>query len=112
MNRIATFAAAATVAMAAVAATPTTASAGSDDAIVAGALGFLGGAIIGGALAAPQPVYVEPAPVYVAPRRVYVRGADAHVAWCSAKYRSYSPYDNTWIDKYHRVRLCVSPYAY
>jgi hypothetical protein len=107
-----TAALAAALAIAAVAA-PTTAVAGPhDDAIVAGALGFLGGAIVGGALAQPAPVYVEPAPIYVQPRPVVIHGADAHVAWCSAKYRSYNVYDNTWIDKHGRLRICQSPYAY
>lgn len=107
MKTLAALAAAA--ALAATVAAPTAAFAHSGhhhgDAVAAGVLGFLGGAIVGGALAqpAPQPVYVQPAPVYVDPGR-------AHVAWCAGHYRSYSAYDNTFIDRHGRVRLCVSPY--
>lgn len=81
-----------------------------DDAIVAGSLGLLGGMIIGGALAqpAPAPVYVAPAPVYVAPG--YIDPAAAHASWCASHYRSWSAYDNTWIDRKGRLRACVSPY--
>jgi BA14K-like protein len=50
-----------------------------------------------------------PAPRHT-PQRIYVNAADAHEGWCAAKYRSYNPYDNTWIDKCGRLRICVSPY--
>lgn len=113
------FAAIAAVAIAAAVALPGTAFAGGHhhdgDVIAAGAIGLLGGAILGGVLAQPQPapVYVEPVPVYRAPRAVPVYVDDpaaAHEAWCAAKYRSYNVYDNTWIDKYGRLRACASPY--
>ena len=42
----------------------------------------------------------------------YGRGPvwDDHVAWCSRKYRSYDPYDNTWVSYGGSVRECRSPY--
>lgn len=73
---------------------------------------------------APQPrVYYRPRPVYVQPRVVYddpvpvyrhrARGYDdAHVEWCSRRFRSYNAYDNTWVSYSGRVNQCVSPYSY
>lgn len=94
--------------------------------IVAGAaLGIIGGVLLGQALA-PRPGYAYAPPAYYAPRyyqprRVYrqprvvyqnVDPRSAHVAWCSNRYRSYSPYDNTWVSYSGYVRQCVSPYSY
>lgn len=64
---------------------------------------FLGGAIIGGMLAAPR---YYPAPrYYSAPR-----GANAHVTWCYNRYKSYRASDNTF-QPYHGPRKpCRSPY--
>lgn len=89
--------------------------------IAAGAaLGLLGGVIIGSALApryepnyyAPAPrTYYRPAPrTYYRPARSY--GADAHVAWCADRYRSYRAWDNSWVDYGGNVRNCESPYGY
>ena len=109
MPKFAAAAVLATLVVAATAAAPAPALAGGwvdhRDAVAAGALGLVGGMIIGGALNA-GPVYAAPAPVYVP----VVDAADAHVAWCSGKYRSYSAYDNTWVDRSGRLRVCRSPY--
>lgn len=64
---------------------------------------FLGGAIIGGMLAAPR---YYPAPRYQAAPR----GANAHVSWCYNRYKSYRASDNTF-QPYHGPRKpCRSPY--
>lgn len=78
-----------------------------DNDLAVGALGLLGGMIIGGAIANAT----QPAPAY-APTPAYVPAAaiDAHIAWCSGRYRSYNIHDNTWIDLKGRLRNCVSPY--
>ncbi|WP_181705559.1 BA14K family protein [Chthonobacter rhizosphaerae] len=108
------------------------------DVVAGAALGVLGGVLIGQALAPqplyaapppPPPVYYEPQPVYVAPPPVYrqpqviyeeprpsrhyrrVSARAAHRDWCEDRYRSYDAYDNTWVDRYGRVRECVSPYG-
>jgi hypothetical protein len=51
-------------------------------------------------------------PVYPTTRRVYRRavGVPAHVSWCSARYRSYRAWDNTFQPYYGPRRLCISPY--
>ncbi|PRD43480.1 BA14K family protein [Phyllobacterium phragmitis] len=53
---------------------------------------FLGGAIIGGAIANQN------------------RGGSAHVRWCYNRYRSYRAYDNTYQPYNGPRRRCVSPY--
>ena len=55
---------------------------------------------------ARPPVYVANPPVYAAPPQV-----PARVAWCQARYRTYNPYNNTWVDNYGQLRVCVSPYG-
>jgi len=66
---------------------------------------FGAGAIIGGAIAAPRYVEPAPAPVYRAtginPR---------HYEWCSARYRSYDSYSNTFQPYNGPRQTCVSPY--
>ncbi|BCH28661.1 hypothetical protein MesoLjLc_05910 [Mesorhizobium sp. L-8-10] len=58
---------------------------------------FITGAIIGGAIAQPAPVYRPPS-------------GSAHVQWCYNRYRSYRAYDNTF-QPYHGPRQqCYSPY--
>jgi len=57
------------------------------------AAAFLGGAIIGNALA-PHTVY---------------RGGSAHVRWCYEHYRSYRASDNTYQPYHGPRRQCVSP---
>jgi hypothetical protein len=76
--------------------------------------GLLGGAIIGGALAAPYyygpgpyypPAYYAPGPYYPAPGYGPGPGAAAYggapggdaVAYCSRKYRSYDPSSGTFL---------------
>lgn len=90
-------------------------------AAVAGAAIF---GIVAGALAsqafAPPPAYYAP-PVYpVAPPPPYPNtyyapsypayAGNAHVAWCSQKYRSYNVNTDTWMDYSGNIRRCVSPY--
>lgn len=60
---------------------------------------FIAGAIIGGALANPEP------PVQYRPR------GNAHVDWCYARYRSYRASDNTFQPYNGPRRQCVSPYG-
>ncbi|CAM5374710.1 hypothetical protein ATER59S_01631 [Aquamicrobium terrae] len=57
---------------------------------------FAAGAIISGALANDRP-----------PPAAY---GNAHVNWCSQRYRSYRAYDNTWQPYNGPRRQCVSPY--
>ncbi|WP_420962103.1 BA14K family protein [Brucella sp. IR073] len=56
------------------------------------------GAAIGGAIA-NQPTRVVPS------------YANNHVAWCSARYRSYRAYDNTYQPYNGPRRQCYSPYS-
>jgi hypothetical protein len=54
---------------------------------------------------------VAPAPRYVAPPR-YGRGlSPAHYQWCSYRYRSYRPYDNSFQPYHGPRRACFSPYG-
>jgi len=61
------------------------------------AAAFLGGAIIGGAIANSGPRYYG--------------GGDAHVQWCYDRYRSYRAYDNTFQPYNGPRRQCISPYG-
>jgi hypothetical protein len=63
------------------------------------AAAFVTGAIIGGALAQPEPIY---RPRY---------GRNSHVDWCYARYRSYRASDNTFQPYEGPRRQCVSPYG-
>ncbi|MBX3596939.1 MAG: BA14K family protein [Rhizobiaceae bacterium] len=63
---------------------------------------FVAGALLGGALSAPAPVYREPT------RRVYM-GND-HVRWCYNRYRSYRASDNTFQPYNGPRQQCYSPY--
>ena len=64
------------------------------------ALGVIGGAIIGGAIARDR-----------ARRREIRRGySSRHVRWCYNRYRSYQERSNTWVSNSGRVRQCRSPY--
>lgn len=56
---------------------------------------FAIGSIIGGAMTAPRPAYAMPA---------------RHVQWCSARYRTYRAYDNTYVPRAGVRAQCVSPY--
>ena len=62
---------------------------------------FMAGAIIGGAIAQPQPA---PRP----PRRGLNQ---AHVQWCYDRYRSYRSWDNTFQPYQGPRRACRSPYG-
>lgn len=68
---------------------------------------FAAGAVIGGAVAAPR--YVEPAP---APVYRSTGGAlnPRHYDWCSARYRSYDSYSNTFQPYSGPRQECLSPY--
>ncbi len=65
---------------------------------------FITGAIVGGALAQPAPVYRQPAPVY------RQSPGSAHVRWCYDRYRSYRAYDNTFQPYTGPRQQCYSPY--
>lgn len=62
------------------------------------AAAFITGAIVGGALAAPAPVYRG-------------GGGSAHVEWCYNRYRSYRASDNTFQPYNGPRRACYSPYS-
>ncbi|WP_075290020.1 BA14K family protein [Pararhizobium arenae] len=62
---------------------------------------FATGAIIGGAVAQPRPVY--PAPSY--------SGGGSHAQWCANRYRSYRAYDNTFQPYNGPRQQCYSPYS-
>lgn len=64
---------------------------------------FVAGAIIGGAIAQPQP---HRAPQ---PRRGGL--SQAHVSWCYDRYRSYRASDNTFQPYQGPRRACRSPYG-
>lgn len=61
---------------------------------------FGAGAIIGGAIAN------QPAP----PPPAYGRVSQAHINWCSSRYRTYRAYDNTYAPQVGVRAQCVSPY--
>lgn len=64
------------------------------------ALGVLGGAIVGGAIARDR-----------ARRREVRRGfSRRHINWCYRRYRSYQERSNSWVSNSGRVRQCRSPY--
>jgi hypothetical protein len=79
---------------------------------------FGAGAIIGGALAAPryaEPRYVEPQyvrPQYVQPAPVYRASGlnPRHYEWCSARYRSYDSYTNSFQPYNGPRQACLSPF--
>jgi hypothetical protein len=56
---------------------------------------FLGGAIVGGALAAPNSYYM---------------GGNSHAQWCYNRYRSYRASDNTFQPYNGPRQQCVSPH--
>jgi hypothetical protein len=77
------------------------------------AAGFVGGVLLGGALAnsAPPPApapYMAPIPPYAAAPY----GSNPHVDWCLANHPGYNPYDNTYEAYYGGPRYaCQSPYG-
>jgi hypothetical protein len=80
---------------------------------------FVGGAIVGGLLAAPSYRYYD-APYYDPyyhrpPPRTYTRrvvpSTSAHVQWCYDRYRSYRAWDNSWQPYHGPRRQCRSPYG-
>ncbi len=105
MKIVATVALAATLGLAAMAATTTTASADWYGGNAVG--GFALGTALGlgvGAMAA-QPRYYDETPRYV--RRA---GWNAHVEYCQDRYRSYDLRTDTYINKYGQVRRCYGSY--
>ncbi|NVD38992.1 BA14K family protein [Ensifer sp. HO-A22] len=71
---------------------------------------FGAGAIIGGAIGSQQPQYREPQyrePQYRPQPSEY---SSAHVDWCLSRYRSYRPYDNTYVPRAGVRAQCMSPY--
>ncbi len=63
---------------------------------------FTTGAIIGGAVAQPRPVYPAPG---------YSSAGGSHVQWCANRYRSYRAYDNTFQPYNGPRQQCISPYS-
>jgi hypothetical protein len=77
---------------------------------------ILGGAVLGltlGALANPYAYPPPPPPDYYDPPPPPYAGGyaedEAHMAWCSATYRSYSPESDTWVDYNGVVHECIGP---
>jgi len=62
-------------------------------------IGTGAGAIIGGAVSQPRPVYRAP------------RMSNAHVQWCYNRYKSYRSSDNTFQPYNGPRRQCYSPYS-
>ena len=69
-------------------------------AVAAGIFGLAAGLIASQAF---QPSYPEPQPYYAYP-------TNAHIDWCSATYRSYSPETDTWRDYQGFAHQCIAPY--
>lgn len=63
------------------------------------AAAFVGGAIVGGAVANEPTYYAQPS------------YGNAHVQWCYNRYRSYRSSDNTFQPNSGPRRQCVSPYG-
>lgn len=63
---------------------------------------FAAGALLGGALASPGPVYADPGPVGLGPQ---------HYAWCEQRYISYRPSDNSFQPYEGPRQACISPYS-
>ncbi|WP_243463555.1 BA14K family protein, partial [Brucella suis] len=59
---------------------------------------FGAGAIIGGAISQPRPVYRAPA-------------GSPHVQWCYSRYKSYRASDNTFQPYNGPRKQCRSPYS-
>lgn len=77
---------------------------------------FAAGALLGGAFAGAYPPYDDDyyygPPVYreYAPPVYRVYGSAArHAQWCSARYRSYRAWDNTYQPNHGPRRQCIGP---
>ena len=71
----------------------------------------LGGFGLGLGLGLAAPRYYDE---YYVPRRTYrtYRGlSSAHVRWCSARYRTYRAWDNTYVPRLGYRAICRSPYG-
>ena len=44
--------------------------------------------------------------------RYHRGGSSAHVRWCHSRYRSYNPWNNSWVSYSGRVNYCRSPFRY
>jgi hypothetical protein len=69
----------------------------------------LGGFGLGLGLGLAAPRYYDN--YYVAPRRVYRGLSPAHVRWCSARYRTYRAWDNTYVPRVGYRAVCRSPFG-
>lgn len=106
MKTIAAAALAATIGIAAMAASTSTASADwyGGNAVGGFALGTAVGLGVGAAIAS-QPRYYDEAPRYV-----HRAGWSAHVEYCQDRYRSYDVRTDTYVNKYGQARRCYGSY--
>ena len=78
------------------------------------AAGVVGGLALGALAAGAANSYYAPAYGYYPPPPpppLYAAGpGDAHIQWCSAHFRSYSPETNLWVDYDGVMHQCVAPY--
>lgn len=68
---------------------------------------IIGGAIIGSQLGNSNDYDDDYDDDYIDDRRYSRR----HVNWCSDRYQSYNPRNNTWLSYSGNYRRCVSPYS-
>ena len=90
---------------------PGPAKAGSEDAIIAGTIGFAAGTIFGNAMAQPGYYgYPPPPPVYVAPVVYVPQPWTPHwYAACDAKYVSFNPATGMFKTKSGNWKFCKLP---
>lgn len=71
----------------------------------------LGGFGLGLGLGLVAPRYYDDY-YYAPPRRVYRGGLSAaHIRWCSARYRTYRAWDNTYVPRRGVRAICRSPFG-
>ncbi len=71
----------------------------------------LGGFGLGLGLGLVTPHYYDDY-YYAPPRRVYRGGLSAaHIRWCSARYRTYRAWDNTYVPRRGVRAICRSPFG-
>lgn len=70
----------------------------------------LGGFGLGLGLGLAAPRYYDNY-YYAPPRRTYRGLSSAHIRWCSARYRTYRAWDNTYVPRVGYRAVCYSPYG-